>query len=273
MSIYAIGDLQGCYKEFRKLLDKIKFDPNTDTLWLTGDLVNRGPKSLKTLRYVKGLGDAVVTVLGNHDLHLIAAHGLPKHYPASKDLQSIIDASDADELIAWLRQQPLMHYDKKMKTALVHAGIAPQWSIKDALRYAHEFETILKRDDYHLFLPAMYGDLPNKWSKRLEGSERLNFIVNAFTRMRFCNKNGRLTFTEKNNPAKAPDDLLPWFDVPKRKTNDVRIVFGHWSTLGYVNKEHVLAIDTGCVWGGELTAVKISGKKVEQTCISCESAS
>ncbi len=273
MSTYAIGDLQGCYKQFRQLLDKIKFDPEKDKLWLTGDLVNRGPKSLKTLRYVKDLGDAVITVLGNHDLHLIAAYALPNAYPASDDLQRIIDAPDADELIHWLRQQPLIHYDEKIKTALVHAGISPQWSIADALTFAREFESVLKRNDYHIFLPAMYGDLPTKWADHLEGAERLNFVVNAFTRMRFCDKNGQLTFTEKNNPSKAPDGLLPWFKVPKRKNRDVRIVFGHWSTLGYLNEDNLLALDTGCVWGGELTAVKIAKKKTERTCIACETAS
>jgi len=252
MSIYAIGDLQGCYKEFRQLLDKIKFDPAKDTLWLAGDLVNRGPKSLKTLRYVKNLGDAAITVLGNHDLHLIAAYALPKDYPAGDDLQDIIDAPDAEELIDWLRHRPLIHYDKKKNTALVHAGISPQWSIQEALLYAQEFESVLKRKDYRLFLPAMYGDL--------------------FTRMRFCDKNGRLTFTEKNNPSKAPDGLLPWFTVPKRKNSDVRIVFGHWSTLGYLNEDNLLAVDTGCVWGGELTAVKITNKKTERSCIACQAA-
>jgi len=269
MSTYAIGDLQGCYSEFRRLLDKIEFDPAQDKLWLTGDLVNRGPKSLKTLRFVKSLGDATITVLGNHDLHLIAAHAFPYRYPPSADLESIISADDGDELIAWLRQKPLLHFDRKLNSVLVHAGIPAPWTIEDALCHAQEFSTVLQRDDYRIFLPAMYGDQPNKWSEQLEGADRLRFFVNAFTRMRFCDRQGRLTFTEKNNPNNAPADLLPWFKVPKRKNSDVRIIFGHWSTLGYLREKNLLGLDTGCVWGGKLTAAKIDKKDTAAVCINC----
>lgn len=257
MAVYAIGDLQGCYDQFRQLLDKIKFDRKKDTLWLTGDLVNRGPKSLKTLRYVKKLGSAAVTVLGNHDLHLLSVYNKQHDPKNNPDLANILKASDSADLINWLRQQPLLHYDQKLNTALVHAGLAPQWSIVEALKCAHEIEMVLRRDDYKLFLPAMYGNQPNQWSNELEGSERLRFIVNAFTRMRFCDQKGKLTFTEKNNPTKAPAHLMPWFEVPKRKNRDVRIIFGHWSTLGYLESDNLIAIDTGCVWGGHLTAVRV----------------
>ncbi len=260
MAIYAIGDIQGCYDQLRQLLDKLKFDPDKDTLWLTGDLVNRGPKSLKTLRYIKKLGSAAITVLGNHDLHLLSVYNKHHSLKNSPDFTNILKASDSDELINWLRQQPLMHYDQQLNAALVHAGLAPQWTLSQAQQCAHEIEVVLQRRDYSLFLPAMYGNTPNLWSNDLEGAERLRFIINAFTRMRFCDQDGKLTFTEKNNPNKAPAHLLPWFKVNKRKNSDVRIIFGHWSTLGYMHNNNLTALDTGCVWGGELTAIKVEDK-------------
>ncbi len=260
MAIYAVGDVQGCYDQLRQLLDKLNFDRNHDTLWLTGDLVNRGPKSLKTLRYVKKLGKAAVTVLGNHDLHLLSVYNKHHSLKTSPDFTNILKAKDSDELIHWLRHQPLMHHDQELNTVLVHAGLAPQWSLTEAQQCAREFELVLKRRDYSLFLPSMYGNTPNLWSDELEGAERLRFTVNAFTRMRFCDQKGALTFTDKNNPNKAPAHLLPWFKVNKRKNRDVRIIFGHWSTLGYMNDENLIALDTGCVWGGELTAIRIDQK-------------
>ncbi len=263
MAIYAIGDIQGCFDELQRLLEKICYDQNNDTLWFTGDLVNRGPDSLKTLRFVHQLGDNAITVLGNHDLHLLAVDaGAGKLKKKTDTLDAILAAPDRDELLRWLRSRPLLHFDKAMNTALLHAGLPPQWSITDAIRYAKEVETALQQENGLKFFKHMYGNQPDRWSKKLRKWERLRFIVNCLTRMRYCTKEGKIEFRSKGKPGTQPKGFLPWFEVKKRKSRDIRIVCGHWSTLGLRITENVIAIDTGCLWGGSLTAVRLDGETV-----------
>lgn len=257
MAVYAIGDIQGCLDEFRDLLSALTFDPDHDRLWLVGDLVNRGPKSLDTLRFVKDLGDSAVVVLGNHDLHLLALALAPGARPPEKGLRHVLKAKDRDDLIEWLRHQPLLHYDKELKTAMAHAGIYPGWSLKKARKLAAEVEQELQGKRARRFLSRMYGSKPDNWSDELQGCKRLRFIVNSFTRMRFCRPDGSLEFTAKLGPDDYSGEILPWYLIPERKADNVRIVFGHWSTLGYYEENNVLSLDTGCVWGGRLTAAQI----------------
>lgn len=271
MSIYAIGDLQGCYSSLLRLLDKLKFDSANDTLWFAGDLVNRGPDSLATLRFVKSLGGNAITVLGNHDLHLLAIAA--KHKKTNdKSLKAILKADDSDELLFWLRNQPLLHHDDKLNFIMAHAGIYPEWSVADALRYAAELETVLRSDDYLDFILHMYGNLPGQWDSRLKGWERLRFICNSFTRMRYCNVDGSLNFKSHGAPGTHPADTIPWFDVSSRKIKAERILFGHWSTLGKINKNNIYALDTGCVWGGQLTALQLDKATPEFISVDCPAA-
>lgn len=257
MAVYAIGDVQGCYDELRELLDKLAFDPAKDTVWFVGDLVNRGPLSLKTLRFVRGLGKSAVCVLGNHDLHLLALLLTEEPPVDGEHMLDVLRAKDRDDLADWLRAQPLLHYDPKLKTALVHAGIFPYWSLDEAIAHASEVEAVLRGKKPKRLLKRMYGATPNKWSPDLEGYDRLRFIVNSFTRMRFCTAKGRLDFKANLAPGMEAENLLPWFELPKRPAAKTRIVFGHWSTLGYHDTDNVLALDTGCVWGGRLTAARL----------------
>lgn len=261
MAIYAIGDLQGCYDPFARLLDKLKFDPDNDRIWLTGDLVNRGPKSLKTLRYVKELGDSVVSVLGNHDLHLLALGSGVRYTDSHFDsLWKVLGAPDSDELLDWLRKKPLAHYDKKIDTLMVHAGLPPQWSIKKTLARAAEVEAVLTGDQYVELLERMYGESPNQWKGVLKGHGRRRFIVNALTRIRMIDADGRLDFSHNGPPGKARKGLLPWFEARNPKWAGTRIVFGHWSALGLVVEPELICVDSGCVWGRSLTAVKLTNK-------------
>ncbi len=261
MSIYAIGDIQGCFDDLLRLLDLIKFDEKSDQLWFAGDLVNRGPKSLETLRFVKSLGGSAQTVLGNHDLHLLAT-AYKQRIPHKKDsLSDVLDASDRDELIYWLRHQPLFHYNDNF--CLLHAGLPPQWDFSQTKKMAKKAEKVLQSPDYMSFFKVMYGDKPNKWSSDLIGMDRIRFIVNCFTRMRYCEANGRLDFNYTSAVGTQPKHLMPWFVVPKRKSTEMKIIFGHWSTLGYYQEHNIHAIDTGCLWGGQLTAIKL-GKKIER---------
>ncbi len=258
MAVYAIGDLQGCYDPFRRLLDELDFEPSRDTLWLTGDLVNRGPKSLKTLRFVMKLGNCVNTVLGNHDLHFLAlAAGRVRFGKRFRSLEKLLRAPDADELCDWLRQQPLAYYDDDMDTLLVHAGTLPSWGIKKTLDRAAEVEDVLRSSDYQDLLGKMYGDSPNRWSSSLSGAKRLRFIINCLTRMRMMTVKGRLNFSHSESPWPARKNLLPWFEMEGRKTQQSRIVFGHWSTLGLIVLPNLISLDTGCVWGRQLTAVRL----------------
>jgi bis(5'-nucleosyl)-tetraphosphatase (symmetrical) len=257
MTTYAIGDIQGCYDDLMRLLENLHFEPAKDSLWFVGDLVNRGPKSLETLRFVKDLGDAAITVLGNHDLHLLALES-GKRPPKKKDtLHDIFDAPDCDELLHWLRHRPLIHYDRDRKQVLVHAGLPPQWKAKKAVQYAAEVETILRSNQHTELFHNMYGDEPTLWDEELTGWPRIRFIINALTRMRYCSPDGRLNLNEKYAPGTQPRGLIPWFEAPERRSRKKEIIFGHWSTLGLVKREGVIALDTGCVWGGQLTAVDL----------------
>ncbi|MDH5571768.1 MAG: symmetrical bis(5'-nucleosyl)-tetraphosphatase [Gammaproteobacteria bacterium] len=260
MSIYAIGDVQGCYDELQRLLDKLKFDPTQDKLWFAGDIINRGPKSLKTIRFVKSLGDNATTVLGNHDLHLLAiANGRGKQ--GKKDtINKILKADDREELLHWLLHRPLMHYDNEHNISLTHAGIYPLWSIDEAISYAAEIESVLRGDKSHEFFHHMYGDKPKGWSNHLKGWDRLRFITNAFTRMRYCDLDGHLLLRDKGKPGNQPDGVIPWFNHPGHTEKDCRVVFGHWSTLANPEIDNLYPIDTGCLWGGKLTALKINRK-------------
>ena len=258
MAVYAIGDLQGCHDPFRELLDALKFDPDKDKLWLTGDLVNRGPKSLKTLRFVKSLGDAVITVLGNHDLHLLALAAGQIHFASRfETLEKVLRASDSDELIDWLRHRPLAHYDDALNTMIVHAGTHPSWSINKTLARAAEVETALRGEGYETLLGKMYGNTPAQWSGSLTGYKRLRFIINCLTRMRMLTRKGGLNFSHSGSPFRARKNLTPWFEFNDRKWAGTRIVFGHWSALGLIVLPELLSLDTGCIWGRQLTAVRL----------------
>lgn len=257
MATYAIGDIQGCYDRLLRLLDRLRFDPARDRLWFVGDLVNRGPDSLATLRFVKGLGEQALTVLGNHDLHLLAlAAGNPKHAKES-NLKPVLRAADRDELLHWLRDRPLMYFDERRNFALIHAGLPPQWDLPTALSCAREVETVLRGPDYPDYLHAMYGNEPARWSDSLTGMDRLRFITNCLTRLRYCAADGTLALKEKGPSGSQTPGYLPWFAVPDRATKDLRIIFGHWSTLGYAVGHNTWALDTGCVWNGRLTAIRV----------------
>jgi bis(5'-nucleosyl)-tetraphosphatase (symmetrical) len=269
LAVYAIGDLQGCYDSFRRLLDKLEFEPPQDRLWLTGDLVNRGPKSLKTLRFVKSLGDSVSVVLGNHDLHLLALASQIRFSNNHFDsLWKVMTAPDSAELLDWLRRRPLAHFDAELNTLMVHAGVPPQWTVQKTLALAAEVEQRLRGDDYTAFLEKMYGNKPSKWADELEGNKRLRVIVNCLTRMRMIRTNGRLDFTHAGPPESADKSLKPWFDAPEAAWRGTRIVFGHWSALGLLLRQDVVGIDTGCVWGRNLTAVKLT-RKAKVTKVRC----
>ncbi len=262
MSTYAIGDIQGCQHELLALLEHINFDRARDTLWFTGDLVNRGPDSLETLRFVMGLGDSAVTVLGNHDLHLLAiANGQQQYMHREDTIEEILEAEDRDELLDWLRLQPLAHADEDRGFIMVHAGLAPQWSTRQALDLAHEVEEVLACDNYREFFSHMYGNVPDTWSEEIDGWERLRVITNYLTRLRYCDKNGRMDFGEKRSPGTQPGGLMPWFEIPNRSNIDTGIIFGHWAALRKYSVDsetyNVFALDTGCLWGGDLTALRL----------------
>jgi bis(5'-nucleosyl)-tetraphosphatase (symmetrical) len=258
MPTYAIGDIQGCYDELRALLDTIGFDEGESTLWLVGDLVNRGPKSLETLRFVRSLGERAVTVLGNHDLHLLATwQNKHRHFKSNDTLAPIFAADDGDELLEWLRTRPLLHHDATLGVTMVHAGLPPQWNLSTARRCAQEVEQVLRGERFRDFLSHMYGNKPNRWDPTLQGWERLRFIVNCFTRLRFCTPEGELEFDQKGAPNQDCGQHLPWFRAPHRLWKGERIVFGHWSTLGLHCENGAQAIDTGCLWGGQLTALRL----------------
>ncbi len=268
MTTYAIGDIQGCYDQLQQLLERIRFDPACDTLWFAGDLVNRGPQSLEVLRFVKGLGERALTVLGNHDLHLLAVWQNKHHHFKSNDtLLPLINAPDRDELLEWLRRRPLLHYDAALGCLLVHAGLPPQWDLATAERCAHEVEEALRGDRFLGFMENMYGNKPKQWSEQLDGWERLRFIVNCFTRLRFCTVDGELDFHHKGRPGGGENGVLPWFRVPGRRSREQRVLFGHWSTLGLYSDDNVRALDTGCLWGGALTALRLDDDTVTQ--IAC----
>lgn len=262
MPLYAVGDVQGCYQELLALLGTIEFDPARDRLWFTGDLVNRGPQSLEVLRWVKGLGAGAVTVLGNHDLHLLAiAHGGSGRHHKTDTLDQILSAPDRDELLDWLRRRPCLYYDSTCGFLLVHAGLPPQWDLSQAQQCAAEVESVLRDSGYAEFLMQMYGDAPDQWSDDLRGWDRLRFITNCLTRLRYCDAAGRLALDEKGPPGSQSGRLMPWYELPGRASRGVPIVFGHWSTLRLskesMRRDQVYPIDTSCCWGGELSALRL----------------
>ncbi len=272
MAIYAIGDIQGCYDELIQLLGKINYKDDKDRLWFTGDLVNRGPKSLQTLRMIQAMGANATVVLGNHDLHLLAT-AYDHFKPGRKDtLDNILKAPDREKLLEWLRSRPLIHADKELGLVMVHAGLHPDWSIDKALSLAHEVESILRSDKHVSFYRHMYGDKPRKWSDSLNSWARLRFITNIFTRMRYCDKAGRVSMSPKGAPGTQPSGLHPWFDIKTRHSRDDKIIFGHWSTLALLNNypyRNVYPLDTGCLWGGRLTAMRIDKKPFTRISIDC----
>ncbi|NLO80065.1 MAG: symmetrical bis(5'-nucleosyl)-tetraphosphatase [Xanthomonadaceae bacterium] len=269
MAVYAIGDIQGCGASLRQLLELIQFDPTRDTLWFTGDLVNRGPDSLWVLRFVRDLGERAVTVLGNHDLHLLAVwagHAEPSH---NDTLDEVLAAPDVDELMHWLRHQPLLHHDPELGYVMTHAGIPPAWDLATAKRCAKELEAALRSPDYDALLREIYGNQPDAWNESLSGIDRLRYITNALTRMRVCDGEGRLQLHYKGLPHACPPGHMPWYKVPGRRYDGPTIICGHWSALGFYNDDGILAIDSGCVWGGQLTAVRLDDGLPTPISIAC----
>ncbi len=267
-----IGDVQGCDEPLGRLLHELDFSPSRDTLYLLGDLVNRGPSSLQVLRRLIALQGSVHCLLGNHDLHLLAAaHGVRKPH-RDDTLDDILNAPDHKALIDWLRQRPLALFEHGW--LMVHAGVLPQWDVADTLARAHELQAALRSPDWTGFLQQMYGNEPAFWSNALTGADRLRVVVNAFTRLRFCTAQGVMDFESKEGEGCAPAGFMPWFDVPGRRTAGVPVAFGHWSTLGDVKRESILPLDTGCVWGGCLTAARILSTpgQVERIAVRCEQA-
>lgn len=257
MTTFAIGDLHGCLDPLKRLLDKVHFVPGTDKLWFVGDLVNRGPESLETLRFVKRLGDDAVSVLGNHDLHLLAVINGIRRTGGRDTLKEILNASDLEELTQWLRHLPLLHHSEELNITMVHAGIHPKWTLTLAQEMAAEVERALRSDKYVDFLERMYGNKPAKWSKKLGKHRRRRFAINAFTRMRLCSRKGELDFSQTCAPSKAPKELVPWYAVPGRKPIDGRILFGHWSAHPGFAVTNVVPLDRGAVWGGSLAALAL----------------
>lgn len=258
MSVWAIGDLQGCYDATQRLLERLRFDPAIDKLWFCGDLVNRGGQSLETLRLVHSLRANSVVVLGNHDLSLLAiGERTPdEQRKVNPDLQRIVLADDRDELLTWLRMQELLHVDRELGWMMIHAGLAPKWTTTLAEKHAREVERQLHGDGYRKLFRNMYGDKPN-WSPQLGGYDRSRAIINILTRMRYCTPRGRMAIEEKGAPGMQAQGLYPWYEVPGRAQRDLKIVCGHWSTLGLMIGHGVHAIDTGAVWGGKLTALQL----------------
>lgn len=271
MTTYAVGDLQGCLEPLKCLLQRVAFNPSRDCLWLVGDLVNRGPQSLEALRFVRDLEGSAVTVLGNHDLHLLATAYNIERLKKSDTLRPILEAEDRNDLIDWLRRQKIIHHDERRDATMVHAGIPPQWTIAKALKRAAEVEQAL-RDDATLlpFLDGMYGNQPAKWSKELHGVPRLRLITNYFTRMRFCKADGTLDLEAKEGIETAPAGFAPWFSHSNRKARGRKIIFGHWAALeGRCNEPNVFALDTGCVWGNAMTLMNLDNGEMHRC--DCES--
>ena len=276
MAIYCIGDVQGCDSALGRLLDTIGFSASRDTVYLLGDLVNRGPDSAAVLRRSMRHGDAIRCLLGNHDLHLLAAAAGARKPSRRDTLASVLDAPDREALLAWVRQQPLAraHTHAGQTLLMVHAGVLPAWSVADTLAYADEVQAVLRSPELPAFLQAMYGNTPDRWSDPLTGTDRLRVIVNALTRLRFCSADGVMDFESTESASAAPPGLMPWFDVPGRRTAGTVMAFGHWSTLGWLNRSDLLGLDTGCVWGGCLSAVRFGATLADRELLQvhCEQA-
>ncbi|MBI5275930.1 MAG: symmetrical bis(5'-nucleosyl)-tetraphosphatase [Burkholderiales bacterium] len=269
MAVWLVGDVQGCDTALGCLLGEIAFSPSRDTLYLLGDLVNRGPESVQVLRRLVGYGDAARCLLGNHDLSLLAlAHGL--RAPHGNDtLDPVLYADDRDHLLEWLRFRSMAIHAHGL--LMVHGGVLPQWDLATTLALSREVEDALRGPQLTTFLAQMYGNQPDRWSDTLTGADRMRVIVNALTRLRFCTPDGVMALKASGGLADAPAGYLPWFDVPQRRTQGVRIAFGHWSTLGYLNRPDIIALDTGCVWGGCLSALRIDGGE-NLVQVACEQA-
>jgi bis(5'-nucleosyl)-tetraphosphatase (symmetrical) len=263
MATYAVGDVQGCFDALEQLLGEIGFSASRDRLWLVGDLVNRGPRSADVLRYVKSLGNRAVVVQGNHDLHLLAH--VAGHAKARDDdtFDDVLTAPDADELLEWLRHRPMLHVEDGY--VMVHAGLLPGWSVAQSQALASEVEIELRSARYRDFFAGLYGSKPDRWRDDLGGADRLRVIVNAMTRMRFCSPDGVMNVSAKGGRDQAPPGFMPWFDVPTRQTRGVPILCGHWSALGLAIRRDLLALDTGCVWGGTLTAIRLEDRRLYQS--------
>jgi bis(5'-nucleosyl)-tetraphosphatase (symmetrical) len=272
MALYAIGDVQGCDAELGQLLDALRFSADKDRLWFVGDLVNRGPASLDVLRRVRSLGDCVSATLGNHDLHLLAvAHGFGKQ-KRGDTLSAVLDAPDRDRLLEWLAHLPLCVEDSGRNLCLLHAGLSPQWDMPTARRCAREFEQALRREPARLF-GQMYGDQPDRWDESLRGADRLRYIVNCFTRLRYVDAEGRLELRAKGSPRKMQREaLIPWYQAPAARWRGTRLIFGHWSTLGFFRNADVIGLDTGCVWGGSLTALRLDVPDAAPVQVACSSS-
>jgi bis(5'-nucleosyl)-tetraphosphatase (symmetrical) len=269
MATFAIGDIQGCYDELRRALDRVGFEPEHDRLWCVGDLVNRGPKSLEVLRFFHGLGDSTVCVLGNHDLHLLALHAGNRKHGEEPILDAVMAAPDRDELLDWLRHRPLLHTDPRLGFSMLHAGLPPQWDMPTATACAREVETVLRGDGHHDYFMQMYGNQPKRWDPTLSGMDRWRFITNCLTRLRYCERDGTLALKEKGPPGTQQSGRIPWFEHPERASRSHRIVCGHWSTLGYRAQDNVWALDTGCLWGGSLTLLRLDNGQPEHHTLPC----
>lgn len=255
MATYAIGDVQGCFIPLQKLLDKINFDPQHDSLWFTGDLINRGKNSLSVLKFIKNLGEKAIAILGNHDLHFLAVAANIIPISPKDTFQDVLNSSEANDLFEWIRHRPLIHYDQQLNYLMVHAGLAPQWDLSQALNHAKEVEQELQSDRYKLFLAHMYGNEPKLWKEELTGWERLRVITNYLTRMRYLGPQGELDLSSKGPIGSQKSNSVPWFKFPQRRNTGLRIIFGHWAALqGNASQVNIFAIDTGCVWGNCLTA-------------------
>jgi bis(5'-nucleosyl)-tetraphosphatase (symmetrical) len=262
VATYIIGDIQGCYHQLQALLQHVSFNPENDCLWSVGDLVNRGPHSLEVLRFFYNLGERATVVLGNHDMHLLAvAFGDLGHLKAKDTFNDILQAPDRAELLQWLRHCPMLYHDNGI--TLIHAGLPPQWNIAQAQTYAAEVEHILRGAQAKIFLrDHMYGNKPLKWKKSLRGWDRIRFISNCLARLRYCTPDGALALKKKYSPASYHDEDLPWFRHPQRASRDDLIIFGHWSTLGFYHGDNVYALDSGCLWGGHLSALRLEDRCV-----------
>jgi len=274
MALYAIGDVQGCNDELGRLLEILKFSEDRDQLWFAGDLVNRGPDSLGVLRRVKSLGAAAIVVLGNHDLHLLAAARGGARLRNGDTLDAVLEAADRDALLDWLAARALIHHDPELGITLVHAGLPPQWDIVAALGCGHEFQAALAQHPTQV-LKTLYGDLPDLWSESLTGTDRLRFIANCLTRLRYVHRGGRLALRVKGAPHKGEaKHLSPWFSAPEARwrhhdPTKSQVVFGHWSTLGFFRDTNVTGLDTGCVWGGSLTALRLDVPDARPVSVAC----
>ncbi len=269
MTTYAIGDIQGCAGALERLLEKIAFDPVKDKLWLAGDITNRGPSSLHALQRVINLGDSAITVLGNHDLHLLMVMAGYRKTAAKDTLDDILKHVDRDEYFYWLRHQPFLHHDSDLGFTMVHAGIHPHWDLRTASMLAHELEQVLRGENHREFLHALPGKSPTQWQSELEGITRLRIIASVFTRMRFCHADGSLEYDFKGPPTDAPDGLMPWYQVPGRKIGNEKILFGHWASHGESQVNNIYPLDFGCVWGGRLEAMALeTGERYSIDCSS-----